>query len=111
MSEKDSRSLGEAVTGACELPRECWEPNPGVLEERQALLITELSSPLDFIVKFNYPSAMVFPPPPPHGGFLFVSMFTSPGSVMLPGAVGKMKPERWDGNKLFCFRSGSWSCA
>lgn len=30
---------------------------------------------------------------------------------MLPGAVGKMKPERWDGNKLFCFRSGSWSCS
>lgn len=43
MPEKGSRSLWKGVAGGCERPRECWEPNPGVLEERQTLLVTGLS--------------------------------------------------------------------
>ena len=33
--------LGVAITGSCELPCECWDLNPGPLEEQQVLFTSE----------------------------------------------------------------------
>lgn len=32
---------GTGVTEGCEPPRECWESNPGLLQEQQMLLMAE----------------------------------------------------------------------
>lgn len=40
--EEDLGTPGAGATGGSE-PRECWEPNPGSLEEEQVLLTTEPS--------------------------------------------------------------------
>lgn len=34
---------GTGITGGCEVPWGCWEPNPGPLEEQRVLLATEPS--------------------------------------------------------------------
>jgi hypothetical protein len=45
------RSPGTGVTGGCELPCECWEMNPGPLEEQPVLLVIE---------SWLYPLGLIF---------------------------------------------------
>ena len=35
--EENNKSPGFEVTGGCELPHGCWEPNPGPLQEQPVL--------------------------------------------------------------------------
>lgn len=40
-SEDVARSLRTGVSNGCELPCRCWESNPGLLERKLVLLMTE----------------------------------------------------------------------
>jgi len=42
-TEEGIRFPGTSIIGTCDLPCECWEPNPGPLQEQQVLLISEPS--------------------------------------------------------------------
>lgn len=49
--EEGIGSLGTRLTGGCEPPYGCWELNPGLLQEQQALLIAETF--LQLLIQYN----------------------------------------------------------
>lgn len=48
MPEENARFPGIEVTDCCELPHECWEPNPGPLRKKQIFSFSPLSLKIDF---------------------------------------------------------------
>jgi hypothetical protein len=50
--EEGTTSQEAGVTGSCEPPNECWEPNMGCLLEQNMLLATEPSLQLQDVIEY-----------------------------------------------------------